>query len=347
MDQMQDDDGFGDFRAKVKGLPREQRMAELKKMEDAVLENLRSNMLADLYAEDQPAPAPQQRQPPTGDSSLDASLGRVDPNSVDQDDPDYEEYMGEYEDELRDGGMTPENEPERFKQAMQDAPRNYDKNRARPAPKAPMGAIIDDEEPLAFGDVASPTKFQTPQGGNKTLAPEQVDERGRTYMGKTAPPDGAAWEDDPDQPAYTFPLPVGSMRGKPYPTEREFGGGDTYYSNLYRWQKDNGAPEWQDGTQDGGPAWKQFVDEYHKKNNMPPPVDERKFRDFIGRETGLSGRELYDVMNGNSDAVSEEQYNDMLQRFRAGGARTPAPKAQGMFGRPPGGITANRMMIDE
>lgn len=58
----EDDDGFGEFRKAVAGLKDPERQAALKQMEDSILENLRTNVLADLYAADsggeEMAPAP-------------------------------------------------------------------------------------------------------------------------------------------------------------------------------------------------------------------------------------------------------------------------------------------------
>lgn len=373
---MQDDDGFGDFRAKVRGLPPEQRKAALTEMEQAIITNLRTNMLADLY-DDQPPPAPgpgqppqgdqtmrapmQTRQPPTGDSELDSRLGRTPRDAVDFDTPEYQQFLKEYEDELRAGGMTPENDPQSWRAAMDEAYMQYNPQPRAPQPTrqpSPQGrgamsdqdmrmmqggqrpSIIDEPDPEALSMV-QPTKFQQPpQGGRPSMSDQQLQDRGRTIMGPGGQQqpawgsgDGFVDENDPDQPPYTSPLPRGSMRGKPYPSEREFGGGDAYYSQLYRWQKDNGAPEWQEGTNDGGPEWKSFVDEYHRKNNLPPPVDENKFREFVGRATGLSGQELYDVMLGHSDAVSQEEYDALLEQFRSQGK----PNPRGAFGVPPGG----------
>jgi hypothetical protein len=150
-----------------------------------------------------------------------------------------------------------------------------------------LPAIIDEEEPAALA--MQPIMRQQPQGRNKVLTPEQQAERGRTggiSMDQIRNP-------DPDQPEYTFPLPKGSMTGKPYPTEEEFGGGDGFYSQVYRWEKDNGAF----GLEYNSPEYKKFLEDYAAR--------------------------------------------------MARTAKPPAPKAQGMFGRPPGGMTANRMMIDE
>ena len=435
---MEDDDGFGDFRAKVKGLPRKQRMAALKEMEDAVLENLRSNTLRDLY-EDQPTPAPQGRQPPsyntdpyeqdrdqqfgqpqgggaydmeendartrfedengygdfedgmvdagngdpsgdnshindaywkqpgmeqkfqssrkpaqgrrppTGDSGLDASLGRVDPNSVDQDDPDYEAYMGEYEDELRDGGMTPENDPVRFKQAMQAAPRGYDKNRARPTPKSAgmdggefwraaeraklptdnqtlnsimemvnqgmspdeaarkvatsrptpkkMGAIIDDEEPMAFDDVATPTKFQgKPPSGVENGDDGMMQERLRDSEGKIK--------------RYMGNFQVGNVPdAEPPETEG-------YVVN----------PKWI---------------EWSMKDSTPQELDaalQKAENDM--RQAASEGYEGGDGYYGILTEVA------VLRKMKEamGRPKPPAPKAQGMFGRPP---SVSRPMLEQ
>lgn len=75
--------------------------------------------------------------------------------------------------------------------------------------------------------------------------------------------EGAVEEDDPDQPPYTSPLPAGSMRGAPYPVEgsEESGVGDQYYSQLYRWEKDNGAFDLEFGT----PEYKKFIQDYEAK----------------------------------------------------------------------------------
>jgi hypothetical protein len=150
--------------------------------------------------------------------------------------------------------------------------------------------IIDEEVPTAMA--TQPVMRQQPQGG----AWEDPN-RGRVQFDKSGgvarTGAGAIDDNDPDQPPYTKPMPKGSMTGKPYPTEEEFGSGDEYYSQIYRWEKDNGAF----GLEYNSPEYKQFLQDYARKLN--------------------------------------------------GVARPPAPKSQGMFGRPPGGFTANRMMIDE
>ena len=209
--------------------------------------------------------------------------------------------------------------------------------------------IIDEEEPTALA--MQPIMRQAPPGRPK-MSDQEMESRGRVEYGSDGVPKANSWYggtnsadfSDPDQPPYTFPLPKGSMNGKPYPTEREFGGGDTLYSNIYRWEQDNGAF----GLEYDSPEYKKFIDDYHAKNKLPPRYNEKEFVDFLGRELGLtSPQERWDAYHGRTDKLPDEKYNELLQRFRAGGARTPAPKAQGMFGRPPGGITSNRMMIDE
>lgn len=75
--------------------------------------------------------------------------------------------------------------------------------------------------------------------------------------------------DEPDPPPYTEGLipPKGSYKGKPFPSEEELGGGDQYYAHLFRWELDNGAPPWEEGTNDGGEAWNKFKDDYTAKLN--------------------------------------------------------------------------------
>ena len=76
MDGMQDDD-FADFRKSLQGLGGAERKAQLKAMEDAILENWRTQVVPDLYVDDEPvadvvapeakpapAPAPMPQQQP-------------------------------------------------------------------------------------------------------------------------------------------------------------------------------------------------------------------------------------------------------------------------------------------
>lgn len=277
-----EDDGFGEFRNEVRGLPPQERQARLKAMEDAVLENLRKNVLGDLYEEQAPpvtAPAPA----PAGE------------DDVDYDTPEYRQYEQDSNAEIdADTGMSPQER----RGAKDEVYMGY-------KPAAPNRSIIDDEEePEVFADVASPTKFQGMQsvdaskpGFNYGGADPEQQARWRQMSDQPPGPGemGAmdATEEDPDQPPYTEPLPPGTMKGKPYPTEEEFGGGDAFYSNLYRWEKDNGAFN----LEFGSPEYKQFVDDYTAKLGgggpaRPPAPNARS--GMFGRPPGPATRMMLD-----------------------------------------------------
>jgi hypothetical protein len=362
----EEDDGFGDFRAKVKGLPREQRMAELKKMEDAVLENLRSNMLADLYAEDQPAPGPPQpgtqpapRQPPQGSGRVppDVSMG-VKPSysdgtplqdwqlqEMEENGLSVEEYERQppYTSPMKKGSMTGKPYPSEEEWGGGDdfysnlhrweedngVPRGMKykspeyhkfvqdyqaKNKfggtpdLRPSDTGggkgyPSGAIIDDEEPLAFGDVATPTKMpQQPPRGHGQVPPDvSVGARQRTGSDSEKYP----WilEEEAKLDA------IRQRRGDSEPPEMQ-----NYATNpaWLEWRYADATPE-------------EIQAEY---DVLKPQVDAEE-------------------PNSSDGYLGAKQLVEFLAGKLKGRAQPPAPRAQGMFGRPPGGIGANRMMLEQ
>lgn len=151
-------------------------------------------------------------------------------------------------------------------------------------PPMKMGAIIDDEEPMAFGDVASPTKFQEPQGGDP----------GEKYP----------WVKEEEAKVES----IRQRRGDREPPEME-----NYGIN---------------------PSWL----EWRYEDATPEEIQ----KDYAREKAVLDAEEP----SATDAYLMTKQMVEFLEG-RMKRPRTAAPKAQGMFGRPPGGITANRMMIDE
>lgn len=298
-----EDDGFNDFRAQVKGLPPEQRRMKLKEMEDAVLENLRSNMLADLYAEDQPTPAP--KAPAPRASTQDPNSGSYMYGSgTAEDDATWRQRAKEAE-ATQMGGKPP---------VVGSAP-----------PAKPMsGSIIDEPEPEAFADVATPTKYQ-----EKPMSPGAMGARDAATARAAEEKDLLPWAKREEMIAERA-----RKRGEPEPPQEEGYGPNP---DWLMWAYKDAAPQevesalndsawWMDEIDNGitdafGASRTQYLTLQALKQGITPPTMDEMWSD-----------------NWKSDPEMKSFFNR---------ARPPAPNARsGMFARPPG-ISANRKMIDE
>lgn len=227
----------------------------------------------------------------------------------------------------------------------------------RPVIDEPPGHAADDMEPdgdmddeEAIGGV--PLRNVGPMGPPDDEEAFSDPNRGRIQFDKSGgvarTGDGYVDEEDPNQPPYTFPLPKGSMRGKPYPREREFGGGDTLYSNFYRWDKDNGAPE-PDNDQgpsafkDDGAGYNKFVDDYEMKRTggREKKFDEADFANFVQSQLDTDAQGAGDWIQEADDADYERMMDNYMRskgqangrQAMAGDDAMPPGGKTGMFGR--------------
>lgn len=163
-------------------------------------------------------------------------------------------------------------------------------------PKAPMGAIIDDEQPLVFDDVASPTKFQQPPSGAEDGDEGMVQERLAESEGKIK--------------RYMGNFQVGDVPDSEPPET------DGYVLN----------PKWV---------------EWSMKDATPQELDaalQQAENDM--RQAAYDGYEGGDGYYGILTNVA------VLRKMKQAMSRPkpPAPKAQGMFGRPP---SVSRPMLEQ
>lgn len=142
-------------------------------------------------------------------------------------------------------------------------------------PRPPSSrSIIDDpaaiDPPEGFDDVASPMKYQGAPP-NSEMSPEEKNARGRVMFDKDGTvaeaADGYVDEDDPDLPYGASALPKGVMKGKPPPTEEEYGGKtDSWVTAMYRWEKDN-------GIEYGSPEYEQALKKAQRGNGRSTPLE--------------------------------------------------------------------------
>lgn len=135
-------------------------------------------------------------------------------------------------------------------------------------------SIIDDPDaidpPEGFDDVASPTKYRQPPE-NSEMSDEEKQSRGRVMFDKEGgvaeAADGYVDENDPDLPYGASALPKGVMKGKPPPTEEEYGGKtDSWVTAMYRWEKDN-------GIEYGSPEYEQALKKAQRGNGRSTPLE--------------------------------------------------------------------------